>query len=57
MYIDKLKTVPGELKKLSNVVDKYVFKQADYDTKVKEIEDKIVDPGGLVKKTGYDTRI
>ena len=39
--IDKLKTVPGDLAKLSNVVKNDVVKKTDYDTKVSNIESQI----------------
>ena len=39
---DKLKTVPADLAKLSNVVKNYLVKKADYNTKVTSIEDQIV---------------
>ena len=35
---DKLKAVPADLTKLSNVVKKYVVKKTDYNTKVTSIE-------------------
>ena len=43
---DKLKTVPANLAKLSNVVKNNVIKKADYNTKVTGIETKIL---GLTK--------
>ena len=45
---DKLKTVPADLTKLSNVVKNYVVKKTDYNTKVTSIEDQIV---GVTKNT------
>ena len=72
--IDKLKPVPTDLSKLSNVVKNDVVKKADYnklvtkvnnidtsglvlktkyDTDKSELENKIPDTSGLVKKTGY----
>ena len=45
---DKLKTVPDDLAKLSNVVKNDVIKKTDYNTKVTSIETKIV---GLTKNT------
>ena len=40
---DKLKTVPTDLAKLSNVVDNDVVKKTDYNTKVTNIESQIAD--------------
>ena len=40
---DKLKTVPADLAKLSNVVKNDVIKKTDYNTKITSIETKIVD--------------
>ena len=45
---DKLKTVPADLAKLSNVVKKDVVKKTDYSTKVTSIEPQIA---GLTKNT------
>ena len=45
---DKLKTVPVDLAKLSNVVDIDVVKKTDYNTKVTSIESQIA---GLTKNT------
>ena len=45
---DKLKTVPGDLAKLSNIVKNYVVKKTDYSTKVTSIEAQIA---GLTKNT------
>ena len=39
---DKLKTVPADLAKLSNVVKNDVIKKTDYNTKITSIETKIV---------------
>ena len=53
--IDKLKPVPTDLSKLSDVVKNDVVKMTDYnelDTKVDNI-----DTSGLVKKTDYNTKI
>ena len=46
--VDKLKTVPNDLAKLSNVVKNDVIKKTDYNTKVTSIETKIA---GLTKNT------
>ena len=45
---DKLKTVPVDLAKLSNVVNNNVVKKTDYNTKVTSIETQIA---GLTKNT------
>ena len=44
--VDKLKTVPTDLSKLSNVVKNDVVKKTDYNTKVTSIENQIA---GLLK--------
>ena len=41
LYADKLKPVPVDLSKLSDVVKNDVFKKYIYDAKIKDIEDKI----------------
>ena len=46
---DKLKTLPVDLAKLSNVVDNDVVKKTDYNAKVTSIESQIA---GLTKKYG-----
>ena len=48
--IDKLKTVPTDLAKLSNVVKNNVVKKTDYNTKVTNIESQI--PGVTKNKLG-----
>ena len=45
---DKLKTVPVDLAKLSNVIDNDVVKKTDYNTKVTSIENQIA---GVTKNT------
>ena len=60
---DKLKTVPVDLAKLSNVVDNDVLKKTDYSTKVTSIEaqiagltkDMVDDLGDLTKLKAIDT--
>ena len=47
---DKLKTVPNDLAKLSNVVKNEVVKKTDYNTKISNIETQIT----LVNKTALD---
>ena len=46
--VDKLKTVPIDLSKLSNVVKNDVVKKTDYNTKVTSIENQIA---GVTKNT------
>ena len=46
--IDKLKTVPTDLAKLSNVVKNNLVKKTDYNTKVTSIENQIA---GVTKNT------
>ena len=46
--VDKLKTTPTELGKLSNVVKNDIVKKTDYNTKVTSIEDQIA---GVTKNT------
>ena len=45
---DKLKTVPNDLAKLSNVVKNDVVKKTDYNTKVTSVENQIA---GITKNT------
>ena len=45
--VDKLAPVPADLSKLSNVVNNEVVKKTEYDTKIKNIEDKIPDISNL----------
>ena len=46
--VDKFKTVPTDLSKLSNVVKNNVVKKTDYNTKVTSIENQIA---GVTKNT------
>ena len=46
--VDKLKTAPTDLAKLSNVVNNDVVKKTDYNTKVTSIENQIA---GITKNT------
>ena len=48
IYVDKLKTTPIDLAKLSNVVKNNVVKKTDYNAKVTSIEDQIA---GITKNT------
>ena len=49
--IDKLKPLPDDVSKLSNVVTNEVVKKTDYNTKITEIENKIPDTSNLATKT------
>ena len=51
--IDKLKPVPADLSKLSDVVKNYVVKKADYNKLVTKVDN--IDTNGFVLKTKYNT--
>ena len=51
--VEKLKTVPTDLSKLSNVVDNDVAMKPAYDKLVKKVN--AIDASGCVLKTQYDT--
>ena len=51
--IDKLKPVPTDLSKLSNVVKNDVVKKADYSKLITKVDN--IDTRGLLLKTMYDT--
>ena len=53
--VDKLRTVPVDLSKLSNVVKNDVVKKADYSILVTKVDN--IDTSGLVKKTDYNNKI
>ena len=56
--VGKLKTVPIDLKKLSDVVDKEVVKKTVYNTintKVNYLETKIPDASTLIQASQYNT--
>ena len=53
--IDKLKPVPTDLIKLSDVVKNNVVKKTDYNKLVTKVDN--IDTSGLVKKTDYNTTI
>ena len=55
--INKLTLVPEDLSKLSNVVHNEVVKKTEYDTKIKNIEEKIPDISNLATKTNLNTKI
>ena len=48
--VDKLKPIPTDLTKLSDIVKNDVVKKTDYSTKITEMEDKISDSSSFVKK-------
>ena len=51
--VEKLKTVPVDLSKLSIAVNNDVGKKTMYDKLVQKVND--IDPSGFVLKTKYDT--
>ena len=51
--VEKLKTVPAELRKLSNVVNNDVVKKTVYDELVAKVNN--IDTSGFVLKTKYNT--
>ena len=53
--IDKLKPLPDDVSKLSNVVTNEVVKRTDYNSKITEIENKIPDISNLATKTELTT--
>ena len=53
--VDKLKPIPTDLSKLSDVVKNDVVKKTDYNKLVTKVDNN--DTSGLVKKTGYNTKI
>ena len=53
--VDKLKTVPVDLSKLSNVVKSDVVKKTVYDKLVPKVNN--INTSGLIKKTDYNTKI
>ena len=55
--IDKLAPVPIDLSKLSNVVKNEVDKKAEYNAKMKNVENEILDITNLVTKTLLNTKI
>ena len=52
--VDKLKPIPTDLSKLSNVVKNYVVEKTDYNKLVAKVDN--IDICGLVKKTHYNTK-
>ena len=55
--IDKLVPVPVDLSKSSNVVKNKVVKKTEYNTKIKNIKDKMPDINNLATKTILNTKI
>ena len=55
--IGKLETTPIDLGKLSNLVKNDVVKKAEYNAKIKNIEDKISDITNLATKTTFNAKI
>ena len=53
--VDKLKPIPTDLSKLSDVVKNDVVKKTDYNKLVSKVDN--IDTSGLVKKTYYNTKI
>ena len=51
--VDKLKTVPVDLSKLSNIVKNEVFKKTVYDKLVAKLSN--IDTTGFILKAKYDT--
>ena len=52
---DKLKPIPTDLSKLSDVVKNNVVKKTDYNKLVAKVDN--IDTSGLVKKTNYNTKV
>ena len=55
LEIDKLKPLPDDVSKLSNVVTNEVVKKTDHNSKITEIENKIPDISNLATKTELTT--
>ena len=55
--IDKLLLVLVDLSKLNNIVKNEVVEKAEYNAKIKNIEDKIPDIRTLATKTNFNTKI
>ena len=53
--VDKLKPIPTDLSKLSDVVKNDVVKKTDYNKLVTKVDN--IDTSGLVKKTYYNTKV
>ena len=57
MDVDKLLSVLVDLNQLSDLVKSDVFEKGVYNTKIKDIEDKIVDVTNLPTKTTTNAKI
>ena len=53
--VDKLKPIPTDFSKLSDLVKNDVFKKTDYNKLVTKVDN--TDTSGLVKKTDYNTKV
>ena len=53
--VDKLKPIPTDLSKSSDVVKNDIVKKTDYNKLVTKVDS--IDTSGLVKKTDYNTKI
>ena len=53
--VDKLKPIPTDLSKLSDIVKNDVVKKTDYNSLVTKVDN--IDTSGLVKKIDYNTKI
>ena len=53
---DQLIAIPIDLSKLSNLVKNEVAKKTEYDAKIKNIEDKILDIRILATKSNLNTK-
>ena len=54
--IDQLIAIPIDLSKLSNLVKNEVAKKTEYDAKIRNIEDKILDIRSLATKSNLNTK-
>ena len=58
LHVDKLKTVPADLKNLSDIVDEQVVKNTNFNTlksKANKLDLKLTDATTLIRKTQYNT--
>ena len=55
LVVGKLKTVPIDLKKSSDVMDKQVFQKAVLDMQVNNLEKNLLDASTLIETTQYNT--
>ena len=54
--VGKLENSPNDLSKLSNVVKNHVLKKTEYNAKIKNIEDKILDITNLATETALNAK-